>query len=51
MSKEELIEFLKENLKIKVSTDYDLHKGPCTIVSLKLLGETISSGTIYRNPD
>lgn len=47
MSKEELIEFLKENLKIKVSTDYDLHKGPCTIVSLELLGETISSDTFY----
>lgn len=51
MSKEELIEFLKENLKIKVSTDYDLQKGPCWIISLKLLGETISSGAIYQDLD
>lgn len=48
MSKEELIEFLKENLKITVSDDYCCDSREIT-VSLELLGETISSDTFYAN--
>lgn len=47
MTKEELIEFLKENLKITVFPDYDLYKGSGVMVSLELLGETISSDTFF----
>lgn len=46
MTKEELIEFLKENLKITVSEDYPCDNRLIT-VSLELLGETISSDTFY----
>lgn len=46
MSKEELIEFLKENLKITVSEGYCCDNREIT-VSLELLGETISSDVFY----
>ncbi len=46
MTKEELINFLKENLKITVSEGYCCDSRDIT-VSLELLGETISSDTFY----
>ena len=42
MNKEELIEFLRENLSISVSTEYET-SGTYVTVELILNGETISS--------
>jgi len=52
MTKEELIEFLKENLTISVSQTYEYVYGgigPCVHVALNLQGEEISSDT-YQLP-
>lgn len=46
MTKEELIEFLKENLNIVVSEDHCCDSRVITI-SLELLGKTISSDSFY----
>lgn len=47
MAKEELIAFLKENLQVSVSCDYDGCGSPQVNVEIILGGETISSSSDY----
>lgn len=44
MTREEIIEFLKANLKLNVWTDYDKNR---TTISLELCGEEISQEEAY----
>ena len=47
MTKEELIQFLKENLKVYVSDTRGSDEPPCVTVSLYLGDECISSDNEY----
>ena len=47
MSKEELIQFLKENLKVTIWCDYDGCYSPQVNVSVELCDETISECRDY----